>query len=83
VRIAITGANGQLGQALIATLADQHELIPLGHDQLELTDPATVDHIAATGADVVIHAAAYTKTLMGVRGIQSWPIGSMAWERAM
>jgi len=60
VRIAITGANGQLGQALIATLADQHELIPLGHDQLELTDPATVDHIAATGADVVIHAAAYT-----------------------
>jgi dTDP-4-dehydrorhamnose reductase len=60
VRIAITGANGQLGRALIATLADQHTLVPLGHDQLELTDPVTVEQIAATDADVVIHAAAYT-----------------------
>ncbi|OAN45078.1 NAD(P)-dependent oxidoreductase [Chloroflexus islandicus] len=60
MRIAITGAQGQLGQAVIAALADQHDLAPLGHGQLELADPATADQIAATGADVVIHAAAYT-----------------------
>lgn len=60
MRVAITGANGQLGRAVIAALAPEHELVPLGHDQLELSNPATVDQIAATGAEVVIHAAAYT-----------------------
>lgn len=60
MRVAITGAHGQLGQAVMAALADQHDLVPLGHGQLELADPATVDQIAATGAEVVIHAAAYT-----------------------
>lgn len=60
MRIAITGANGQLGRALIAALADHHEIVALSHDQLELAEPATADQIAATGADVVIHAAAYT-----------------------
>ncbi|WP_322487152.1 dTDP-4-dehydrorhamnose reductase [Chloroflexus sp.] len=60
MRIAITGAHGQLGQAVMAALADHHDLAPLGHGQLELADPATVEQIAATGAEVVIHAAAYT-----------------------
>jgi dTDP-4-dehydrorhamnose reductase len=60
VRIAITGANGQLGRALIATLAGHHDVVALGHAQLELSDPATVDQIANTRAEVVIHAAAYT-----------------------
>ncbi len=60
MRVAITGANGQLGRAIATRLAAQHTVIALGHDQLELTDPATVDRIAATEADVVIHAAAYT-----------------------
>ncbi|MEF3273847.1 MAG: dTDP-4-dehydrorhamnose reductase [Chloroflexus sp.] len=60
MRIAITGANGQLGRALIAVLSDQHEVVPLNHQQVEVSNPATVDQIAATNADVVIHAAAYT-----------------------
>jgi len=60
VRIAITGAGGQLGRALAAALAPRHELIPLGHDRLELDDPAAVDQIAATGAELVVHPAAFT-----------------------
>jgi dTDP-4-dehydrorhamnose reductase len=60
VRIAITGAHGQLGVALCAALAPDHELIALGHDQLEIADPAAVATIAASGAQLVIHPAAYT-----------------------
>ncbi len=60
MRIAITGARGQLGRALCAALAPAYELVPLGHEQLELSSPTTVEQIVATGADLVIHAAAYT-----------------------
>jgi dTDP-4-dehydrorhamnose reductase len=60
MRIAITGASGQLGQALQTTLAAEHELIPLGHADIELGHPDCVERLAATGADLVIHPAAYT-----------------------
>lgn len=60
MRIVITGARGQLGSALSAALGADHTIIPLGHDQLELGQPAAADQIAATGADLVIHPAAYT-----------------------
>lgn len=60
MRIAITGAHGQLGAALCAAVGPGHELVPLGRDQLELGSPDAVHQIVATGADLVIHAAAYT-----------------------
>ncbi|HEX5692622.1 MAG TPA: dTDP-4-dehydrorhamnose reductase, partial [Roseiflexaceae bacterium] len=60
MRIAITGANGQLGQALQAALQGEHELIALGHGELELGAPACVEQLASTGAELVIHPAAYT-----------------------
>ncbi len=60
MRIAITGANGQLGSALVSTLADEHDLSLLVQGQIELGDPQVVDQIVATGADLVIHPAAYT-----------------------
>jgi dTDP-4-dehydrorhamnose reductase len=60
MRIAITGAGGQLGQALQAALAAEHELIPLGHTDVELGHPDCVDRLAATRAELVIHPAAYT-----------------------
>ena len=60
MRIAITGAGGQLGQALQAALEGQHELIPLSHADIELGDPDCVGRLTATGAELVIHPAAYT-----------------------
>lgn len=60
MRIAITGARGQLGTALCAAFGDGHEIVPLGHDELELGSPDAVSTIVATGADLVVHAAAYT-----------------------
>lgn len=60
MRIAITGAGGQLGGALGTALGPAHEIIPLTHAALELGSPTAVEQIAATGADLVIHPAAYT-----------------------
>ena len=60
MRIAITGAGGQLGQALQAALRAEHELIPLGHAEIELGHPDCVERLVATGAELVIQPAAYT-----------------------
>jgi dTDP-4-dehydrorhamnose reductase len=60
MRIAITGASGQLGQALQHELGPSHEIIPLGHAELELGNPHCVEVVASTGAELVIHPAAFT-----------------------
>lgn len=60
MRIAITGAAGQLGRALHHALAASHELVLLGHDDLELEQPGCLQTLVATGAQLVIHPAAYT-----------------------
>jgi dTDP-4-dehydrorhamnose reductase len=60
MRIAITGANGQLGKALQATLGREHEIIALGHRELELGQPECVARLVATGAELIVHPAAYT-----------------------
>ncbi len=58
MRIAIIGARGQLGTALQACLKD--ELVPLGHADIEIADPARVEAVlSAARANVVINAAAY------------------------
>ena len=42
-RIAITGANGQLGQTLMRSeLFEEHILLPLGRDDMDITDQAKV-----------------------------------------
>ena len=60
MRIAITGASGQLGRALQAELGDANTIIALGHAEIELGHPSCVEQLVATGADLVIHPAAYT-----------------------
>jgi dTDP-4-dehydrorhamnose reductase len=60
MKIAITGANGQLGQALIATLGAQHEIVALTRDNADLVAGNATERIVATGAELVIHPAAYT-----------------------
>jgi dTDP-4-dehydrorhamnose reductase len=61
VKILITGANGQLGRALVATAPDGHMLAALTRADMDLAD---ADSIAAAMAahrpDVVVNAAAYT-----------------------
>lgn len=60
MKIAITGANGQLGRSLVAALGAQHDLVALTRDNADLARPDAAERIVATGAQLVIHPAAYT-----------------------
>ena len=60
MRIVVTGANGQLGRACLERLGREHEVIALGHAELELERPDCVERLVATAAELVIHPAAYT-----------------------
>ena len=60
MRIVITGATGQLGQAFQQAFAPFHEVIPLSHAELDLAQPACIDQLVATGAELVLHPAAFT-----------------------
>jgi dTDP-4-dehydrorhamnose reductase len=61
LKIVITGQHGQVSQALQQTLADMGEIIVLGRDKLDLSDPmADYEQIQTLKPDLVINAAAYT-----------------------
>jgi dTDP-4-dehydrorhamnose reductase len=61
MRIAITGAGGQLGRDLLTELAPQHECLGLTHLEAEVTDYEALSRcLAGIRPDLVIHAAAYT-----------------------
>ncbi|HET9476545.1 MAG TPA: dTDP-4-dehydrorhamnose reductase [Dehalococcoidia bacterium] len=62
MRILITGATGQLGQAMQSALASD-EIAALGHDELDITDALAVRRaLAGARPEVVVHAAAWTDT---------------------
>lgn len=61
MRIVVTGANGQLGKAVVARFqAQQHHVIALGHADIELAHPHSADLIAGHRPAVIVHAAAMT-----------------------
>ena len=47
MRIVVTGANGQLGQAVMRQFHGLHDLSALGHADIELSEARTADTIAA------------------------------------
>ena len=60
MRIFITGAHGQLGEAIQMQLSE-HELFAADLPEIDITDrPLLVDSVMNFGPDVVIHCAAYT-----------------------
>ena len=63
-RVMVTGANGQLGQALQAVAKDYKNLdcVFLGKDDLDITDAKAVEALFAKhDVDVCINTAAYTQ----------------------
>ncbi|HEX2172078.1 MAG TPA: dTDP-4-dehydrorhamnose reductase [Dehalococcoidia bacterium] len=60
MRIVITGAGGQLGRALSASLTDRHTIIPLTHQDCDVADVRAIDQIAGREPDLILHAAAMT-----------------------
>jgi dTDP-4-dehydrorhamnose reductase len=69
MKILLTGASGQLGQALQGALAD-HNLIAATHHDLDITQLAAVrDTLQSSHPDLVVNAAAYNN----VDGAESDP----------
>ena len=60
-RILLTGADGQLGQELQRTLVPLGEIIGVGHQTLDLTQPDRIRQIISEiKPDLIVNAAAYT-----------------------
>ncbi|GET37179.1 dTDP-4-dehydrorhamnose reductase [Microseira wollei] len=60
-RILVTGINGQLGQELQQTLASSAEVIGVGRERVDFSQPESLRQIIAeVKPDAVINAAAYT-----------------------
>lgn len=61
MKVLITGANGQLGQALQATAPAGVSIIAMGSAELDICDAAAVEALfSAERPDAVFNAAAYT-----------------------
>ncbi len=60
MRVAITGAGGQLGRQLVDAFAPSAEVIALSHADLDLADPDAGRTLADARPDVVINSAAWT-----------------------
>lgn len=61
IKILITGGQGQLAYELVQ-LANQHQVIALTHQQLDITNPSAVQQVFDTyQPTIVINTAAYTK----------------------
>ena len=59
MKIAVLGANGQVGQALTRVLLD-HTVIPLTRPEFDVTDPAVTVKIVELAPDIVINTVAMT-----------------------
>ena len=62
MKILVTGANGMLGSDVVrAAEFVNHEVVPVGHAELDITDRATVERVLfQERPEVVINCAAYT-----------------------
>ncbi|HUK31369.1 MAG TPA: NAD(P)-dependent oxidoreductase [Candidatus Acidoferrum sp.] len=59
MKIAITGANGLLGNGLVLVFAERHAVLPLTHAECDVTDGARVRAVFAKAqVEAVVHAAA-------------------------
>jgi dTDP-4-dehydrorhamnose reductase len=73
MRIAVTGAAGALGRAVVATFEEQHELVPFAHGDLAVEDTSAVmDRLVPANPEVIIHAGAMTS----VDGCEEDPRGA-------
>jgi len=73
--VLITGASGQLGEAMAAQLVPRHEVVSMGRAELDVANAgATQATIAAVCPDVIVNCAAYTN----VDGAESDPTAALA-----
>lgn len=59
MKVAIVGARGQLGSDLLKVFDD---VVPLGHQEIEVTEPSSCGALLDLQPDVVINTAAFHRT---------------------
>lgn len=60
MKVAVIGANGQLGTDLMEVLSGEHHVIGLNHADIEITDIDSVKRALSSGKpDIVLNTAAY------------------------
>jgi dTDP-4-dehydrorhamnose reductase (EC 1.1.1.133) len=57
MRVAVIGANGQLGTDLVKVF----DAVPLTHEDIDVTDPDSLNVLKEIGPDVVVNTAAYVR----------------------
>jgi dTDP-4-dehydrorhamnose reductase len=62
VKIVIVGSTGQLGSDLMKTLCEDHEVIGLTHQNIEVTDYNSSLSLKEHHPDIIINTAAFHKT---------------------
>src|SRR5438105_10805692 len=60
MRIAVTGATGRLGRALVAALGGLGEVRSWSRPEYDLDDPRAAARVIASRPDLVVHPAAWT-----------------------
>ena len=59
MRVLLTGGNGFVGRRLVGELRDAgHAATALSHQELDVTDPASIAEALSRGTDAVVHLAA-------------------------
>lgn len=73
--ILVTGAAGQLGEAMAERLGAGHEVVAATRADLDVTNPAAVSSVVASVCpDVIVNCAAYTN----VDGAEDHPVDALA-----
>ncbi|MEJ2243539.1 MAG: NAD(P)-dependent oxidoreductase [Candidatus Bathyarchaeota archaeon] len=62
MKIAVIGSTGQLGTDLVKLLGTDHQVVPLTHDEIEVSDYSSCLILKEQQPDVVINTAAFHKT---------------------
>ncbi len=59
-RVVLIGFRGQLGRALLESLATQRAVLALDYPEIDMTRPAIIEQVCDWKPQVVINAAAWT-----------------------
>jgi dTDP-4-dehydrorhamnose reductase len=74
VRVAVVGARGQLGTAILREFEPDHEVVGFGHDTLDVSDDlAVAAAMARVKPDAIINCAAYND----VDGAEDHPVDAL------
>jgi dTDP-4-dehydrorhamnose reductase len=74
MKIAVAGAQGQLGAAVVHAFASGHDVIPLGHEDLDITDDrAVASAMERLRPDAIVNCAAYND----VDGAEDHPVEAL------